>query len=132
MRVAGCPWYIDAKYYSERTLDAFQMTPDDPDWTPKLNEADFQRLASAKLARIQSYHQPEAAACKLIYLNLASTNDRARRYLDTAGQFVTTADEAQILVVQGMLDSQQPDTYTDAFQGLLDDLRHLLNNAQGV
>lgn len=132
LRVVGQPWYIDAKLYSERTLDGFLMPVDDPDWTPKLNEEDFKRLACEKLARIQTHHPSDAGACKLIYLNLASANDRARRYLSASGEPVATLAEAQLVVIQGMLDARQPDTYTDAFQILLADLRSLLNCPEGA
>ncbi len=132
LRITGRPWYIDAKYYSERTLDSFQMSPADADWLPKLNEDDFMHNAKAKFACIKAHHQGEGNSCKLIYLNLASTNDRARRYLSADGQFVATAADAQIIIIQGMLNSQQPDTYTDNFQGLLDELRLLLSLSEGA
>jgi hypothetical protein len=132
MRIAGQPWYIDAKFYSQRTLDGFLMPLDDPDWTPKLNEEDFQRLAREKLAYIQAHHASEAEACKLIYLNLASANDRARRYLSASGEPVATLAEAQLVIIQGMMDARQPDSYTNAFQTLLADLRSLLHRPEGA
>lgn len=131
-RVSGRPWYIDAKYYSERTLDSFQMLPDDPDWMPKLNEDDFLRNATSKLARIAAHHHGGADTCRLIYLNVASTNDRARRNLGADGQLVAAAVDARIIVVQGMLNSQQPATYTDGFQSLVDELRQLLSLSEGA
>lgn len=132
LKVSGRPWYIDAKYYSERTLDSFQLPPDDPDWMPKLNEEDFLRNATNKLVRIRGHHAGESDACRLIYLNLFSSNDRARRNLSADGMMVEQAEDARIIVVQGMLNSLQPDTYTDSFQDLLDELRQLLNHAKGA
>jgi hypothetical protein len=118
-KIAGVPWYIDCKYYSERTLDAFQLSPDDPAWQHKLNEEDFKQNAKRKLEYIRQYHHYNVNHCKLLYINLFSANDRSRHYLDAKLNAVGDFASAQIIVIQGALMQHQPNDFTDAFQTLL-------------
>ncbi|MEZ4733269.1 MAG: hypothetical protein R3E79_39750 [Caldilineaceae bacterium] len=104
LKIQGRPWYIDCKNYSEHTLEAFAISPDDPAWRPKLNEADFKDAALRKLAAIRRVHG-ETADAKLIYLNLVSHAERPKRYFDRNFNLVDDFQSAQIIVIQGILNS---------------------------
>src|SRR5205823_873148 len=77
LKVADKPWYIDCKNYSDATLERFSLTPDDEGFNYKLSEDYLQQRAPEKwrqLARIEGDH------CRLIYINLATSQDRLLRY----------------------------------------------------
>ena len=108
LKLSGRPWYIDCKNYHERTLERFGLPPDDPAWRPKLNEGDFRQSAMSKLSAIRNAHGP-SADCKLIYLNLVGHAERPRRYFDRAFNSVDDFDDAEIIVIQGILDPAESD-----------------------
>ncbi len=123
LKIAGRAWYIDCKNYSERTLDNFHVTPDDPAWRPKLNDNDFKHLAHRKLMAVQDVHGQQAD-CRLIFLNLASSDDWKRIYFDADFDEVRTFEDASIVVVPGVVQRENPGEYTDAFVSFFD---HMYN-----
>lgn len=127
-KIKGVPYYIDCKNYNEQTLQEFALTPNDPGWRPKLNDADFRANALNKLDKIQKFHADERDRCKLIYVNFIGTNERVKRYLDTdftdlKNDFAT----AKIILVQGVIDRDKPEEYCQPFKIFLS---HLLEDLQ--
>jgi hypothetical protein len=120
LKVAGLPYYIDCKYYSDSTLDHFALLPDDPLWHPKLNEERFKEHALEKLTRIRGYHNTPV---KLIYLNLTSSQPRPLGYYDSAWKPVTHLAEATFVLVQGCLELQNPNNYQIAFINFVKELQ---------
>lgn len=122
LQIDGTEWYIDCKNYTERTLDNFHVSPDDPSWRPKLNENDFKNLAKNKLRTINNFHNGDAN-CKLLYLNLSSSDDWKLVYFDTGFKEVPTFEEARIVVLPGILLHGNPNGYTEAFEKLINSIR---------
>lgn len=119
LKVEGVPIYIDCKNYSEQTLENFPLTPDNPAWKPKLNEQDFINLAKKKFEKIQQFHVGDEHT-KLVFLNLASSVDWKRVYLDYAFNPVKSFSEAQIIVISGVLNRDKPNEYTEQFKKFLE------------
>lgn len=119
LKLAGQPWYIDCKNYGERTLERFPVPEDDPAWHPTLNEAHFKERALAKVRQISTYH---GTACKLIYLNLVSSQERPLDYYDRDFHWVSRFTDAAIIVVQGVLQRTAPNAYQQAFENFLQDV----------
>ena len=115
LKIANRGWLIDCKNYSERTLDQFALSGDDPSYRPKLNDNDFKRLAQHKLDRIKKVH-PNG---KLIFINLLSHNNRPKRYFDREFIPVDSFGAASIIIIQGALNRDEPSIYTPAFEQIL-------------
>ena len=118
LKIQAQPWYVDCKNYSERTLDYFSLSADDPSYRPKLNDADFKKLAQHKLQRIKKV----SPNCKLIFLNLVSRNNRPQRYFDNNFASVETFQEAEIIIIQGVLNRDNLNEYNESFNRFLSDL----------
>jgi hypothetical protein len=125
LQIEGTAWYIDCKNYTERTLDNFHVSPDDPAWRAKLNEEDFKALARNKLRTITNFHE-DGIDCKLLYLNLSSSDDWKLVYFDSSFEEVPTFEEAKIVVLPGILVHGNPNSYTDAFKKLIEEIRNSL------
>lgn len=125
--IATKPWFIDCKNYNDLTLDRFSLPIDDPLWHPSLNEPSFTKHAQAKLDRILHHVGPDG---KLIYINLVSGQERPLGYYTREFQKVTDFQEATIIVVQGALDRQHPNSYQSAFTMVLADLKKTLHPAE--
>lgn len=124
MRLVRLPWYIDAKNYSEQTLERFALPMGDPLWHPTLNDETFTTHACEKLARIRRVAAPES---KLVYINLVSSQPRSLRCFDAQFDPVPAArlDAAAIVVVQGALDRAAPNRYQEAFDVFLLEAKRL-------
>lgn len=119
-KISGVPYYIDCKNYSEQTLQGFALTPDDPAWRPKLNDADFEDSIRKKLAKIQKFHANEGDQCKLIYVNFIGINERIKRYLDADfNDLGNDFKAAKIIIIQGVIAGDMPDQYCQPFQVFL-------------
>lgn len=129
MKIAGLPWFIDSKNYSELTLDRFSLPVDDPLWHPTLNESTFTAHAREKLARIAQHVGPES---KLIYINLISSQPRPLGYYTGEFTEVMSFAEAQVVIVQGALKREEPNCYHDAFATFLADVRREMSPPQGI
>jgi hypothetical protein len=127
LKLAGRPWFIDAKNYSEQTLDRFSLPLDDPLWHPTLNETHFKQHALHKLERIVRTAGPDG---KLIYINLVSSQPRLLGYYNHDFEEIASFDDAAIVVVQGALDRDEPNRYQDAFTVFLADLRRVYHSAE--
>jgi hypothetical protein len=113
------PYYIDCKYYSELTLERLSADASDDLWHPKLNEEYFRQNARAKLQKIAAYHSEQG---KLIYLNLASSQERPLGYYDADFGPVSHFADAAIVIIQGVLQRYAPNAYHLAFEYFLQDL----------
>lgn len=124
LRVVHTPWYIDCKNYSERTMSQFHYSQADPAYRPELNERTFMSKAKTKFQQIRDYHKDKDHAewCKLIFLNLVSSADRPKLYFDEHFNEVEDFARAQIIVVQGCVQSADPQLYTAAFEQFISDL----------
>ena len=122
LKIAEQSWFIDCKNYNERTLDLFALTPDDPAYRPKLNDADFKWLTQHKFNRIQR-HYPDA---KLLFLNLISGNNRPYQYFNYEFQPVDSFGKADIILIQGILDRENPNSYNKSFEQFLTHLKEQL------
>jgi len=126
LHIANTAWYIDCKNFTERTMDNFDLPMDDPAWHEKLNDHYFKENALRKLGIIQQHHGQDVD-CKLIYLNLASREDRVRSYRDANFNNVSTFDAARIVVVQGVLNRDHPKQYNAVFESFIEALLDTLN-----
>lgn len=122
LKITERAWFIDCKNYNERTLDQFTLQPDDPAYRPKLNESDFKRLAQHKLKRIRQQY-PEG---KLLFMNLVSGEDRPYQYFDQGFQSVNNIDEADIFIIPGALNRENPNQYNKSFDQFLNHLKSQL------
>lgn len=119
LKILGYPYYIDCKYYNERTLEVFSVPFGDP-YRPKLNDTNFKEHAKRKLAAISQYHgQPG----KLIYINLVSREDGPCGLYDKDCIPVTHMQQADIIVIRGALEREHPDRYHQVFSDVLTFLR---------
>jgi hypothetical protein len=123
LKVARRPWYIDCKNYSERTLETFPLPESDPAWRPSLNDASFQASAQRKLDALRQFHTSEPDACKLVYLNLSSSDDWVHHYFNASFEPVKRFEDAAIVVVPGVLQRERPQNYTTSFSRVLPHLK---------
>jgi len=128
LKLAGAPWFIDAKNYSEQTLDRFPLPPEDPLWHPTLSERHFKRHAQAKLARLRASAGPTS---KLIYINLVTSQPRPVGYYDARFADARDFGAASIVVIQGAIERGEPNRYHHAFAVFLHDLRRALEEIAG-
>lgn len=132
LKVAGKPWYIDAKNYSEYTISHYEITDEnDALYHPKLNSNTFKTKAKTKFSTINTFHNKDRA-CKLIYINAFGLNDRPISYFDESFNDVgKDLRSAQIIVIQGMLNKEiQLDNknYCDDFSHFINELKIILKN----
>lgn len=118
-------WYLDCKNYSDRTLDNFHVQPDDPGWRPKLNEQDLKIVAQYKLEKIYEFHG-EYEDVKLMYLNLTSSEDWRRIYFDRNFKEVRSLADAEIVIIPGIVQRDNPSEYTSQFVRFIDGLKKYL------
>ena len=78
LKIADKPWYIDCKNYSDATLERFSLSPSDAGFYYKLSGEYFSRRAIEKWHKIAGYHDQDS---RLIYLNLATSQERLLQYL---------------------------------------------------
>ncbi len=118
LKIKNKPWYIDAKNYSEQTIQNFQLKEDDYFYHPKLNEEYFKERALRKLKTIQEFHNSHD--CKLIYINAFGDNSRPKKYLNEKFEDVGfDFTKAKIIFIHGVIDRGNPQEYCDAFNTLL-------------
>lgn len=98
LKIAGFPYYIDCKYYSDWTMQHFSIPPEDPAYHGKLNDAHFKVHARKKLDTISTYHGEPG---KLLYINLVSHFSRPLDYYTEDFTPVEDFTDASIVVVQG-------------------------------
>lgn len=120
LKIKGNPWYVDAKNYSEFTLDRFSLSPQDALFNPKLYEPHFKERAAEKWHSIAAQDGP---SCRLIYINLATAHERPIGYFSQDFSPVNSLADAQIVVVQGALRTESPNEYYESFEQFLVDLR---------
>lgn len=125
LKIKDKPWYIDCKNYSERTLNNFSLLREDIAYHPKLNDKTFVKQAQSKLKKIQQYHS-NTVKPKLIYLNLVHSGDRIKRYLDSDFNPVNDFSDAQIIVIQGIIEVDAPNSYSLAFTQFITDCQNHL------
>jgi len=124
LKVLHVPWYIDCKNYSERTMSQFHYSQDDPAYRPELSEQSFINKTKAKFQQIRDYHSDYADNCKLIFLNVVSSMDRPKLYFDEHFNEVNDFANAQVIIVQGCIQSTEPRHYTVAFEQFISDLKN--------
>ncbi|MBM7845935.1 hypothetical protein [Herpetosiphon giganteus] len=128
LKLAGLPWYIDCKNYSERTLEQFTLSSDDPAWRPNLNNADFTRKAVQKLMTLRAFHHNHPENCKLIYINLSSREERGNQYFDAAFKPVQTMDAASIIFVPSVINATRPDTLSVEMDHVIKEIHEARGN----
>jgi len=123
LKIMARRWYIDCKNYSDATLERFSLTSEDEGFYHKLSGEYFVRRAIEKwnqIAEVEGDH-----SC-LIYINLATSQDRLLQYFRCDGDSLESVDhfsEAHVIVVQGALNTLNPDEYHEAFLRFLHDLK---------
>lgn len=126
LKIKDKPWYIDCKNYSERTLGNFSLPREDIAYHPKLNEGAFIKQAQSKLSKMQKYHA-NISEPKLVYLNLVHSGDRIKRYLDSDFNAVNSFADAQIIIIQGIIEVSSPNSYSTPFTRFIVDCKnHML------
>ena len=122
LKVATQPWYIDCKNYSDGTLERFSLLPQDATFHFKLNDASFRQRAIDKWHKIAKQHGNES---RLIYINLATSHQRLLRHFRCESDRLEPVhhfEDAQVTVVQGALNADNPSEYHEAFLQFLHDL----------
>ncbi|MBI5666482.1 MAG: hypothetical protein HZC41_00620 [Chloroflexi bacterium] len=122
LKIASSPWYMDCKNYGEITLDTFSFDDDDDlrEPHPKLNSDAFLKTAQHKIDVLQAFHQSDNV--KLIYLNLFSYKSRRPNYLTQSLDRVNTFEEAQIIILPSVLDTDDPARLHRDFSALLNEI----------
>src|SRR5690606_7573654 len=123
LKIMARPWYIDCKNYSDATLERFSLTSEDEGFYHKLSGEYFRRRAIEKWKQIAEVEGHQAC---LIYINLATSQDRLLQYFRCDGNnlhSVAHFSEAHIIVVQGALNTHNPDEFHEAFFHFLHDLK---------
>lgn len=133
LKISGKPWYIDAKNYSEQTIQHFQiLDKTDHFYHPKLNEEYFKPKAIEKWQKIKMFHQD--ANAKLIYINAFSNIERPIQFFDEnfnviSGNFI----DAKIIVVPSMIKKGKAEKgkgkhYVKGFPTFLSQIKKQLQN----
>lgn len=123
LKIMARPWYIDCKNYSDATLERFSLTSEDEGFYHKLSGEYFRRRAIEKWNQIAEIEGHQAC---LIYINLATSQDRLLQYYRCNGdqlESVNHFSEAHVIVVQGALNTLNPDEFHEAFLRFLHDLK---------
>jgi hypothetical protein len=123
LKVVAKPWYIDCKNYSDATLERFSLTSEDEGFYYKLSGPYFRRRAIEKWKQITEIEGDNSC---LIYINLATSQDRLLQYFRCDNddlQSVADFSEAHIIVVQGALNTLNPNEFHEAFIHFLHDLK---------
>ena len=123
LKMAGKPWYIDAKNYNEKTVRHFEIT-DENDYLyhPKLNSDYFKQSAINKLNKIKDFHTKESTNSKIIYANVFGSSDRSTTFFDEEFNAVgNDFEKAKIIVVSSMFNdkSDREEPYSKGLSNLL-------------
>ncbi|WP_157506323.1 hypothetical protein [Ktedonobacter racemifer] len=124
LKMAAVPYYIDCKYFSDWTMQRFSLSPEDPAYHDKLNDAHFKVHARKKLDTISTYHGEPG---KLLYINLVSHFSRLLDYY--TADFITPVEQftdASIVWLQGALQEDTVALPQVAFQRLCQDMKRAM------
>ena len=118
LKIKNRLWYIDAKNYSEQTIQNFPLIEGDYFFHHKLNETYFKESALKKLKTIQTFHNDKD--CKLIYINAFGDNTKPKKYLDeNFNDIGFDFINAKIIFIHGVIDRDNPQDYCVGFKNLL-------------
>jgi len=122
LKIAGQPWYVDCKNYSEATLGKFALSPGDYGYYHKFDSDYFLNRAVEKWQIISAYHDEPA---RLIYINLASGQERLANYLRVENELqqVDTFEDAHIIVIPAAIDLSGTNQYHPAYERLIQFLK---------
>jgi hypothetical protein len=117
--------FIDAKYYSDRTMSRFGLSIFDRDQRYKLGTEYFKKNAVTKLNRIQNRYGDTS---RLIFINMASAEERQGIELyDAQFKPVHPFKQARIIVIQGALQRQHPNKLTPGMQTFIDHINRSID-----
>ena len=115
LKIMARPWFIDCKNYLMRRLNVSHSTSEDEGFYHKLSGSILLNWVIEKLNQIAEIEGDHSC---LIYVNLATSQDRLLQYFHCDGDFLASVDhfsEAHVIVVQGALNTLNPDEFHEAF-----------------
>jgi hypothetical protein len=121
LKIAGQPVYLDAKSFSQMTIDRINATSDDPAFQPHINSAELLYKAQAKWQRIVNVTGDPSV--KFVIVNLQVADERANEYWDAQLNPVERFQDSAITLIQGILDQNTPTGVSSAFQQWIHDIR---------
>jgi hypothetical protein len=121
LKIAGQPVYLDAKSFSQMTIDRINATSDDPAFQPHINSAELLYKAQAKWQRIVNVTGDPSV--KFVIVNLQVADERMNEYWDAQLNRVERFQESAITLIQGILDQNTPTGVSSAFQQWIQDIR---------
>jgi len=119
------PFFIDCKHYSDSTLERYLLSPEDDGFDDKLNEVSFMADKVKKWKKLTHIY---GTHIKLMVVNTETSHERTKGYyqLNEEGYIpVARFEDAQLIVIQGVLMTSNPNEYHPAFIRLLDDIRKM-------
>lgn len=121
LKLAGQPIYLDAKSFSQATIDRINATPDDPAFHPQIQSTELLRTARAKWQRIVEVTGDPSA--KFVIINLQVADERTNEYWDAQLNRVERFQDSAITLIQGLLDQNTVTGVSSAFQQWIQDIR---------
>lgn len=132
LKIVDKPWYIDAKNYSEQTIQNFEIVDvEDYFYHPKLNSDYFKKRAINKWKQISNFHNDDNS--KIIYVNIFGSDERPIIYYDEYFNAIgNDFNNAKIIIVPNVFKKSKADkgddNYANGFQTLISYIKKQLNN----
>lgn len=132
LKMVDKPWYIDAKNYSEQTIQNFEITDiEDYFYHPKLNSTYFKKRAIDKWKKISDFHSDENS--KIIYVNIFGSDERPIVYYDEYfNPLGKDFNNAKIIIVPNVFNKEKAikgsNNYITGFQTLISYIKKQLSN----
>lgn len=132
LKIIDKPWYIDAKNYSEQTIQNFEIIDvEDYFYHPKLNSTYFKKRAIEKWQKISDFHSDENS--KIIYVNIFGSDERPIIYYDEYfNPLGKDFNNAKIIIVPNVFNKEKAlkgsNNYITGFQTLISYIKKHLNN----
>jgi len=119
-KIKGCNYIIDAKFFSENTLESSVDQKDE----------EFKSKARAKYKAISDYYKNDD--CKLIFITLLGQSNALDRYYNadiTEDDGTQSFEDAKIIVIQGAIEKDEDgnyNAYRDGFKKLIKNIMKAL------
>lgn len=132
LKIVDKPWYIDAKNYSEQTIQNFEIVDvKDYFYHPKLNSDYFKKRAIEKWQKISAFHSDDNS--KIIYVNIFGSKERPIIYYDKYFNPIgNDFDNAKIIIVPNVFNKSKAvkgdNNYVNGFQTLISYIKNQLHN----
>jgi hypothetical protein len=120
LKIKDKPIYLDAKSFSRETIYRMNAKPDDPDYNPYLNGPLLLQKAREKWRRIVKYTgDPDT---KFVIINLQMEEAGTQYWGAEPTDIATNFRESAITLVQGAINTDNPNDFCTSFQLWLKDV----------